>query len=326
VQFHIALEEKQSGALAPKLVAAGAKLHYCPAPRQPLRSASALLSILADHGPFQAIHCHNHHAAGFALALAAQIGVKQRVAHGHADFRSRSKAAGRAMYEAGARSLLRMVANVRVAVSRGAARDLFGKDCGVRVLPCGFDWESFLNERDVPNDTGFKLVHVGRLVPEKNHEFLFRVFAALRKRLGAATLDLVGDGPLRAQLHVLAEQLGIAGAIRFHGNLANTAGILRGASAFAFPSRFEGLGLAAVEAQAAGIPVLLGAQLPEEIEVLPDLVHRVALNLPEEAWVDQLLKLRQTPRPTVEQRRDAFRQSPYAMEKNIQAWSAIYAG
>src|SRR5262249_47770674 len=63
-----------------------------------------------------------------------------------------------------------------------------------------------------------------------------------------------------------------------------------------FPSRGEGLGMVAVEAQAAGVPVLASTAVPRECVVVPDLVHFQDLNVPVENWVDDALRLATRPR------------------------------
>jgi rhamnosyl/mannosyltransferase len=82
----------------------------------------------------------------------------------------------------------------------------------------------------------------------------------------------VGDGPLRAELEALARSLGISGRVHFAGRVApaSVAGYLDGADLFILPARHEGLGLAAIEALLAGVPILVcrdGGGLLDVLEV-----------------------------------------------------------
>jgi glycosyltransferase involved in cell wall biosynthesis len=99
----------------------------------------------------------------------------------------------------------------------------------------------------------------GRLAPEKDWPTLLRAFAALRGHVGgAARLIHLGDGQLRESLHELACELGIAGDVEWRGTIAHeeVLGTLATADVFVLPSRFEGLGMAAVEAMQCGVPTI----------------------------------------------------------------------
>jgi glycosyltransferase involved in cell wall biosynthesis len=64
--------------------------------------------------------------------------------------------------------------------------------------------------------SGQRFIHVGSLTPVKDQVTLLRAFAKLPQ---GATLDIVGDGPLRTNLKVLAKQLGVAKAVTFHSDI-----------------------------------------------------------------------------------------------------------
>lgn len=325
-EFHFALECEDFGMMAPALVREGVYLHHTPPPTV-YDSARRFRHLLNTEGPFDVVHCHNHHAASFHLSLAAMDRVPVRIAHSHADFRlhPRRQSKARRLYEFTARKVLLAAATVRLAVGNGAACDLY-ENAVARFLPCGSNFTAFLDQpRRIP-EACFNLVHVGRLVPEKNHEFLFRVFAALESQLPQARLHLVGDGPLRAALESEAAALGLRDKIHFHGNALDVPEILAGCHAFVFPSHSEGLGLAAIEAQAAGLPLLLASHLPAEIDVLPHHCRRLALDVPLSEWVSALLEMQYFAAQPASIRRDVLEQSPYSIASNIAALGDIYAG
>jgi glycosyltransferase involved in cell wall biosynthesis len=102
---------------------------------------------------------------------------------------------------------------------------------------------------------GSRLLFVGRLNDQKGLEHLLHALASMK---APATLDIVGDGPNRESLKALAQQLGIAPRIRWHGQLSQSAlpAIYQRASAVVLPSVDEGLGLVAVEALLCETPVV----------------------------------------------------------------------
>jgi phosphatidylinositol alpha-1,6-mannosyltransferase len=125
-----------------------------------------------------------------------------------------------------------------------------------------------------------RVVAVGRFVAQKGFGTLLR---AWRLVLDAAAvprpdLVLVGDGPARPRLERLVAELGLAGTVRLTGAVPRTAVLaeLQGADVFALPMRTrlaglnpEGLGLAAVEAAACGLPVVVGRSGGAPETVLP---------------------------------------------------------
>lgn len=99
-------------------------------------------------------------------------------------------------------------------------------------------------------------VTVARLIPLKNVDLVLRVFALYRQKQSSAKLTIVGDGPERAALETLAAELGIKAAVVFTGE-ADPLPYLERASVFMLLSRHEGWGVAALEAAAVGVPVIM---------------------------------------------------------------------
>jgi len=101
------------------------------------------------------------------------------------------------------------------------------------------------------------LVSVGRLVPSKGFELLLEAVAAVRVPSGSPSprLVVVGDGAERGRLERRASELGLAGRVRFLGARSDAAALVALADLYVTATRREGLGLAAVEALAAGVAV-----------------------------------------------------------------------
>ncbi len=120
-----------------------------------------------------------------------------------------------------------------------------------------------------------RLLCVGRLVRRKGFDDAVRAVAAIRDRGSEARLDVVGDGPERYRLELLAEALGVRHETVFHGALPATAlhVLLREAGALVHPARAgedgteEGIPVPVLEAMAAGIPVVArpAGGLPEVV-------------------------------------------------------------
>lgn len=124
----------------------------------------------------------------------------------------------------------------------------------------GVDYETF-RPADIacqsPAGT-IRLVYIGRLVPWKAVNVTLEAVALALSRNVDVTLDVLGDGPERANLEQLAAQLGIYEAIRFHGfrPQAECAEVLRASDALVLNSVYECGGAVVLEAMAIGLPVI----------------------------------------------------------------------
>ncbi|MBQ0929622.1 glycosyltransferase family 4 protein [Ideonella alba] len=97
---------------------------------------------------------------------------------------------------------------------------------------------------------------VGRHVAQKGFDRLLQAWARVRPGRPAAELRLIGDGPLLAAHQALAQQLGVADSVRFLPPTPAMAQAYRDSAVFVLPSRYEGMPLVLLEAQAMGLPAV----------------------------------------------------------------------
>ncbi|SER58037.1 glycosyltransferase family 1 protein [Streptococcus gallolyticus] len=140
----------------------------------------------------------------------------------------------------------------------------------------------------IEEDT-YVLGNVGRLQYQKNQEFMIEVFYSLEKRLKKSRLILVGDGPDKEKLVSKVTELHLEDKVIFAGIQRDIQAYLSAFDLFFFPSRFEGLSIAALEAQANGVPILSSeGVVPNELKLL-DNFEFYSLDNSIEDWVKQLL-------------------------------------
>lgn len=120
----------------------------------------------------------------------------------------------------------------------------------------------------IPPD-GVVFLNVGRLDPQKGQEYLLRAFQKVAAAAPNAFLVVAGEGPLREHLTALARELGITDQVRFLGRRADVGALLEMADVFVFPSFFEGLPLALVEAMFKKLPCIV-SRLDVSLEVIAD--------------------------------------------------------
>jgi glycosyltransferase involved in cell wall biosynthesis len=148
----------------------------------------------------------------------------------------------------------------------------------IRVVPYGVvtsDWQLTPGQRaEARASLGLEDDDVGvgvasRLIPGKGHDLLMRAFAEAREAVPGLSLRIAGDGPLRGELETTAARLD-HGAARLLGFVADMRAFMGACDIVVFPTQpslSEGFGLAALEAMAAGRPVVASrlASLPEVV-------------------------------------------------------------
>ncbi len=108
-------------------------------------------------------------------------------------------------------------------------------------------------EIGVPSDK-ILILSAGELIERKNHEVIIRALAKINNP--DIYYALAGKGPLKDYLANLASDLGVADRMLFLGFRTDVFELYHAADISVFPSKIEGLGLAGVEAMAAGVPLV----------------------------------------------------------------------
>lgn len=212
------------------------------------------------------VHCHNPIAA--ALTRAA-IGRKSRIkviytAHGFHFYRGASPLS--IIYRLAERFFAHCT-DVLVTINREDYRQALKfhlKEGGsvVMIPGVGIDLDKF-SPKAVPSEKGtvcdsngkeYRIVSVGELNANKNHKTAIRAVALLNN--DRIRYNIYGKGPARQELEALIARLGLCGRVKLCGYCDDVAAVLRDTDCFVFPSIREGLGMAALEAMACGVPVI----------------------------------------------------------------------
>jgi glycosyltransferase involved in cell wall biosynthesis len=231
--------------------------------------AARLLAMLRAERP-DAVISHTHYANVMGQAAAAAAGVRRRIAVQHNPVESYPAAARRMDRWLGSRGMYTATVCVSETVLRSVDRYPAGYRSRLRLILNGVGLPETASPSDardsLPPGTAL-LVNVGRLAEQKNQGVILDAIAPL----DGVSLAIAGEGECGEALRRKAASLGIAGRVRFMGEVTReaVAGLLAVADLFVFPSRFEAMGLAVVEAMLAGVPVV-ASDIPAMREVLGD--------------------------------------------------------
>ena len=232
------------------------------------------------------------------LRLAKHAGVGLRIAHSHnTDLRASRTRWLKLWLHKWAKERYTKDATALWACSAAAAAFMFcsGRD-DVQFVANGIETRRFAydpveRERvraELELSGQFVIGSIGRLCYQKSQSFALDVFDRLVKEKPESRLLLVGEGEDLPVLQEKAKTLGILDRVIFYGTSDRVERLLWGMDALIFPSRFEGLGIVAVEAQAAGLPVVCSEHIPREAFVTPN-IRGLPLDRGAQAWADALL-------------------------------------
>lgn len=304
VQFDFVENEGEAAAFDAEIRALGGKIYNCPR----YRGKNHLAYMKWWHEFFRShrdeypiVHGHIGSTAAIYLSVAKRYGA-YTIAHSH------SAGLGSAMYRVFAYPT-RYVADHFFACSRDAGISRYGKKVGgsekrCRVLNNAIDTRRFACNPEVRSRIRDQLRisedilvvgHVGRFVDAKNHLFLIDIFDQIRKKNPKSVLLLVGDGELRPQIEEKISQKQLKDAVIMTGVQADVWNYYQAMDVFAFPSIYEGVPVSMVEAQTAGLPCCVSANVPGETAIT-DLVEFISLEQGPEFWAERIIRRAADPR------------------------------
>jgi glycosyltransferase involved in cell wall biosynthesis len=282
-QFDFLINRTKKGAYEEEIRSLGGKI-YRMAPMYPWKYwqyRQELSDFLRKHPEYQIIHSHLEERSYWPLAIARRHGVPYRIAHIHNYYPLTldPKTPWRQWFRWRLRQ--RGLVTARLACSKVAGKWLYGK-VAFTVVPDAVETEKFqfaATRREVIREQlevapdAVVIGQVGRLVEQKNPLFTLAVFGAAGKvrESEGRRLDMlvyVGKGPLERRLRQQVSQtLGKSQEVAIVSPVSNIEDYYMAFDALVMPSRYEGLGMVAVEAGLTGLPVLASEQVPEEANV-----------------------------------------------------------
>lgn len=329
VQFDFVVHGSRVGVLEREVCELGGHIHRVP--RLTVLGLPAYLrawsELLGDHPEYKIVHGHYFTISGVYLAV-AKFYQRKIVAHSH---NTVPGFAGLVIQAVNA--WLRFGADLKLACSTDAAAHLYGNSTVRKgawtILKNPIDVDRFAFNSTLRESTRqrlkisdrFVVGHVGRFNPQKNHAFLLDVFQKIAEREPGALLLLVGDGPLRAEIANEANKRSLADSVIFAGASAEVPALLQAMDVFVLPSLFEGFGVVALEAQAAGLPTVVSDAVPTEA-IVTDLVETVQLSASSDEWASVVVRQRETSSRT--SHGDAIKNAGFDGEDSARQLQGLY--
>lgn len=267
IRFDLICTSEPEAGYAEMMAQRGGQLHVVSrSMRDPMGYVRRLKDLLVREG-YDAIHVHGN-SATMALEMLAAKKAKcpVRIAHSHSTG-CKYRAVHKLLWP-----VFQKHCTHRLACGEAAGKWLYAER-DFTVVNNGIDTRRFafdpVKRNSVRQDLGISpdspvLGHVGIFDDNKNQSFLLDVLAA---SAADARLILLGDGAMRAAVEEKAAALGLADRVHFAGSVADVENYLSACDLFLLPSRFEGLPLSLVEAQASGLRCLVSDAVTREADM-----------------------------------------------------------
>jgi glycosyltransferase involved in cell wall biosynthesis len=188
------------------------------------------------------------------------------------------------------------------------------------------DRTRFRRECDLP-DEAFILLFAGRIVPEKNPVFVVDVLAGLRRSQPNAFAVFAGSGSQIENVFARAKALGVDDSVRMLGWRSDLPEVMSCSDWFILPHPEhppEGFGLAVVEAQLAGLRMLLSRGVPDDPLLPTASFRRLSLSDSPDSWAQAAMELLHEPEPSRAAAIAALNESPMNMDQALNGLLRLY--
>ena len=294
IQFDVAYFMETSDNRREELETLGANVFLIQAPNMKsfFQKAETVFSPVCMR-EYQILHLHLPYLASVYANKARKLGVKKVVVHCHSTWYSLNKHNN--LRNRILNTPTKLLSDIQIACGEDAG--MFWYKRGYINLPNAISTEQFCyNEaarkrlrRELHVENRFVIGHVGRVFPpQKNHPFILKIFSKILQICPDAELLLVGADPDNELISIVNE-LGIQNSVHFLGKRKDVHDILSAMDVFFFPSLYEGLPVALIEAQAAGLKCVASTAISEEAKVLPT-TEFIPLDADETIWVNIILE------------------------------------
>lgn len=306
-----------------------------------LRFICSLRDVM-KRGRYDILHCH-HDVMSAAYLLASQgLPFQKRIVHVHntsLSLPTPNRFKANLAREPMRQMCLRMADQI-VGISKEALESMVGNGETDperhSVIHYGVDTDEF--SRGQVDREGFRkgfgfasdakvLLFVGRVVSYKNPSFVVDILEHLLKIRLDVVAVIAGAGNQAEEILEMARRKTLEGRVRLLGFRDDVPELMANSDVLIWPSLEdpkEGLGLGIVEAQAAGLSILMSRSVPTEAIVVPELVDVLPLSIGVEVWSERVSEILDRPRPSREESRAKVESSSFSMAAGVRNIISLY--
>ena len=268
--------------------------------RRFFRQIRALYRIMRS-GQYDIVHSNELFHSGVVLLAARLAGVEHRFVHAHSCNQDYGRNLIRLTYTRVMRALIKRNATCFLACSTLAAKFLYGEeilsDPRYHLVVNSVETERFLPETNQterePSENGWKTVlQVGRFRDEKNFIFTTEIAEACKNRGDRIRFLFVGNNgennPIEHEVRNRIEAGQLQNHVQLLGVRKDVNELMKHADAFILPSKYEGMPLTLIEAQAACLPCVVADTFSHEVDFGVGAIRWIGLDESASVWADAI--------------------------------------
>lgn len=319
----------------------GGRIFFCtpPSRKDIFRSIKEMTECMKNHGPFRAVHSHMNIENAWVMVAAKLAGIPVRVSHSH-DTKGREGTGIIGLYRHFQSMLIKLFANRIAACGIAAGNYLYGERFFKKrgcVIHNGIDVARFQNiseeallirkkEFAISEEQDLVFGNITRFEDKKNQMFALEVFREVAGCLPNAVLLLGGpDGGRLGAVMEKTSELGLADRVRFIGERDDIPACLNLIDIYLFPSLYEGLPIALLEAQAAGCFCISSTEVSAESDMGIGQLVFCGLADGTKQWADVIVqKAIKHSRPEAKAVQEAFKKNGYDIRFSAQKLMDLY--
>ena len=294
-------------------------------------------------GRYDVMHAHHDVVSAVYLLASARTPVRRRIVHVHntsMELPTPSKVKKAVVWEPMRRVCLTMSDRI-AGISRDAlasmVRDSVKKPNRDVVVYYGIDTSKFRNPRKTPaeirkeigvEENAKLILFAGRMTTYKNPKFVIDVLAELTNEFPDVVAAFAGIGPESETVEQFAKDTGLGNRVRILGFRDDLPELMLASDLLLWPGQEvpkEGLGLGIVEAQAAGLPIIMSLSVPDDAVVIPEIVSVVPLAAGASGWGTEATRRLRMAHPSREECLAKLEASHFSLNAGTDNVMALYA-
>ena len=304
-----------------------------------LRFCQNFRKAIKNHGKYDVIHCHADEGSAFPLLCGMLLGIPKRIAHSHSVNNKPIKTTAKAV-QLIRKSIIRICATDFFACSSIAGESLFGENFfrkKGKICKNGIDVYKFLKQEQeninrlyeefqIKATAGPIVGNISRFDNNKNISFALDVFNEFLKYYPNGIFLLGGtDGGQLQNIQKKIADMNLQEKVYMIGKRQDVPTCLKLIDIYLFPSKQEGLGIAMLEAQAAGCFCVASTNVPAEIDVGIGQVIQLSLEKKESEWAKSIVQsFEHKKQVATEEIIKAFSETEYQIVQSAERLERLY--
>lgn len=291
-QFDFIVHQQKDNDYTEEIEQLGGRVYLLPRlTRKPFSNLHRIRRLVREnHYPMVIRHTANALVAPQLLAAKSAGAVTVCHSHNETDPQLRLHRMGQ--------KLMRRAADIRLACSEKAGHWMYG-DQSFEVIHNAIDIPRFAYRESkaakIREEFYLEGKHaygnIANFIASKNHSYLLRIYREIIKLDPDAVCFCLGEGDLRPQIEEEIKELHLEERVILTGIRGDVPDFMSALDVLVFPSRFEGLPLTLIEAQAAGLPSLISDTITGDVIVTEGIVQQLSIELDPKEWAERAVLL-----------------------------------